>query len=343
MDPSIVKCQYTDSFIKQPDVPIVLHTYSSSENYTVKTLELSYPNHDDRKNIKDNRNIRDNVNDINGDPFKTVSVKPFMNRDAIILANIDTIFNFSKHTSGYVLMQETKEFNFATMNDGPGGFTEYIFFRNPNSYGYGITPKTKDFNKNLLDLTRFNITYGETGEGDLKKDYKSFIGFVRKAEAVGVDLIINNTHNNNIGYEDYMVALMTALGIIKIGGTFVSKVQLNGDMDVMTDLLFITSQCFNTITLFKPLSTDINDNIYYIVCEDARRNNIEWISYLEDSYQKVSKDNAKIKSLVGVPSNFLKWIKTYLHLIGEYKNRIRNIPRPIYDTYKCKAIWNLPS
>ncbi len=353
MDPSIIKCIYKDSFDTYADPHIILHTY----------VMLKHENTGNKKTIFDNKlknkktdyydiELNNSVNSVKTntkhanlfDPFKHVSVAPFMNRDAIILSNIDAIFNFNKHTSGYIIKQETKDFNFASINDGPGGFTEYMFYRNPNSYGYGMTSDKYPYNTNLLDLTRFNITYGQSGKGDLKQDYKSFIKYIRTVEAVGVNVVLGNIINNNNEIE-YMLKLIIALGIIKIGGTFVSKIpHLNTKL--MTDLLYITSQCFNKITLFEPLSTDITDNIYYIVAEDAKRNNIEWVSYLEDSYTKSVKDDLNLISLIeNVPSNFIKWITEYNNLILLYKKfifeQVTNT-EPLYDTYKCKAIWNLP-
>ena len=361
MDPFIIKCRYRDSFDLTTDPPIILHTYVPSD----------YPNNNTRKKLlfsDKNENIKTEYHDIElaksvdlvdsvidnkyenlFDPFRNVSASPFMNRDAIILSNIDAVFNFNKHTSGYIIKQETKDFNFATIDDGPGGFTEYIFYRNPNSYGYGMTPKENPYNTNILDLTHFNITYGQSGEGDLKKDYKSFIKYIRTVEAIGVNVVIGNS-DNNINGTDYMLRLMVALGVIKIGGTFISKIPII-DSRFMIDLLYITSQCFNKITLFKPLSTDTNNKIYYIIAEDARRNNIEWMGYVEESYTSSTRESKSIISLIDkIPNYFVKWVTEYNNLILLYKKYLldqigvmeqKNIDH-LYDTYKCKAVWNLP-
>ena len=184
----------------------------------------------------------------------------------------------------------------------------------------------------------------------MKQDYKSFIKYIRTVEAIGVDVVIGNSINNNIDGTVYMLRLMVALGVIKIGGTFISKISAM-NTKLMIDLLYITAQCFNKITLFKPLSDDINNNIYYIIAEDARRNNIEWMGYLEDSYTESIRESKNIISLIEpVPDSFIKWITEYNNLMLLYKkyliNQISVMGQKgvdhLYDTYRCKAIWNLP-
>jgi len=125
----------------------------------------------------------------------------------------------------------------------------------------------------------------------------------------------------------------------------------------MTELLYITSLCFDKITLIKPLSSslssNISDDIYYIVCQDAKINNIDWVSYLTSSYSKLDHDNNNntnsaeiVQLLTGVPVEFVEWVQGYKDLMLSYRNyltQIKNIGiTELYDTYKCKAIWNLP-
>jgi len=330
MDPSAIKCMYKNSFVERGEIPIKLHTYITGKDNNNKVVKKLVSDGTEKILVVDTVNTK---NKKLTDPFYGVSYKPFMGRDSITLSNIDAVFNFSKHTSGYILKQENKNYTFATMDDGPGEFTEYIFFRNPNSYGYGMTPITNPYNKDAFDPTRFNITCGESGTGNLKKDYKSFVEYIKTREVVGLDLVVGNDRGN----DGYMVKLIVALNVIRIGGTFISKIS-NINSPLIIDLLYITSRCFNKITLFKPISTDINNDTYYIIAEESKTNNIEWISYLENSYA----GNVH-KLLTNIPEHFMEWITEYNNLILLYKKYLTVIKvDELYDTYKCKAIWNLP-
>ena len=363
MDPSAILCRYKSSFDNQGEIPIVLHTYVTTEQETgtiVKdNLILSGakkfgPRHENKGNYCDPslyQEVKDHNNNNNNklyDPFRDISYKPFLNHDSIVLADIDMTFNFSNHTSGYIVKQESvKDYNFATINDGPGGFSQYVMYRNPSSYGYGITPKEHPFDTGRIDMTHFNIIKGPSGNGDIARDYKGFIKNIRTVEASGLDLVLGNYINDtDISSEGYILRLIVALGVVKIGGTFISKVSDLSD-PFMIDLLYITSQAFDKITLFKPLSIDITNNVYYIVAEDAKINNIDWVSYLEESYTSSVKNDKDILRLVDqVPNSLLRWITDYNNLILLYKKYLQDLEKSgiseLYDTYKCKAIWNLP-
>lgn len=347
MDPSAIKCSYKNSF-DQTNIPIVLHNYVNLENTNLeKHMEMG---NSDSVNIVNPEGNKTKLTD----PFYDVSYQPFLSRDTITLANIDGVFNFSKHMSGYIMPQETKDFTFATLDDAPGHFTQYMLYRNPNSYGYGITRSNIPFD-NSIDITHFNIMNGE-----IMKNYKKFVEYVKTVEVEGVDAVVGNYYyyhdrndcpnkdeNNqyNIRSEGYLVRLLTTLGIIAIGGSFVCKVS-NITEPLMMDLLWITSKCFDKITLFKPISTPSNDGIYYLVAENAKTNNIEWIGYLEESYQEAKKYEMGIKRLFksDLPSDFRKWVEEYDTFIKLYNNYLdsQNPNYKIIDTYKCKAIWNLP-
>jgi hypothetical protein len=359
MDPSAIICRYQNSFDNNGTVPIQLHTYTTDTEEpmnTVKTnlkfspesLDQLDKNGNTYYNTELNNKIKvdsliSNFPDL-FDPFRNVSPKPFVNQDAVTLANMDMVFNFSQHTSGYIIKQESvKELSFAVIEDGPGGYAQYMMYRNPSCYGYGISHK--HFNTDILDLTHFNIIPGESGR--IQQDYKHFIKAIRTVEATGVDIVLGN-YSDSVSGMGYLVRLLVALSVIKIGGTFICKIP-EIKTQLMVDLLYITSQCFDDITLFKPISTELKDkdNIYYLVCKKAKTNNIRWVSYLEESYRESIDKNKKIEQLVDkVPLSFVKWIEEYNNLILLYKQYLIDTANTgvtqLYDTYKCKAIWNLP-
>lgn len=311
MDPSGIKSLYRNSF-DNTDIPLFLHTYFNNNDNELREYK---PIVDKFPKV---------INEELYDPFHSTSIKPFLNRDSITLANIDAVFNFSKHTLGYIMSQETKEFAFATIDDAPGDFTQYILFRNPNSYGYGISSNKFD---NSIDQTHFNIL-----TGDINKNYKDFVDFVKSVEATGVNVVIGN-YKQEISSYGYLIRLLTALNIISSGGDFICKIKL----DNMEDLLYITSKCFEKITLFKPISTSAYDDIYYVIAQNANKNNLEIISYLE------SRINTK-KFFNELPASFVRWLNDFSILMHSYYKFLdqKRESNKLYDVYKCKAMWNLP-
>ncbi len=389
MDPSAILCRYKNSFDNNGNVPIVLHTYKTTNEQTNNTVKNNLILSEAKKlpksenptqtptqtpnqtpNLTPNQprycdptlygmvnkvNMVNNVNKIPTnltDPFGNISPNPFLNRDAIALADIDMTFNFTKHTSGYILKQESKkDYNFVAIEDGPGGFSQYVMYRNPSSYGYGMSEiQIVD----RIDMTHFNIIKSPSGKvPDITRDYRYLIKNVRTINGNGIDLVLGNYGpSDKILPSGYIIRLIVALGTLKVGGTFVSKINLNNNLgdklnNLMMDLLYITSQCFNKITLFKPISTNLNDDIYYIVAEESKTNNIEWVSYLEEAYVTSTKENKQIINLIdNIPTTFIDWVTEYNNLILLYKKYLQEQSNlgitDLYDTYKCKAIWNLP-
>lgn len=324
MDPSIIFCNYQNSFSRGNN-QVVLHTYTNQEtNDPIKKPVIMATN---SKVVNTNNN---NPNNKNYDPLENVSFKPFVNRDALTLANLDMVFYLSKHENGYMVKQTDNALSFVTLDDSMG-FAQYLLYKNTRVVGYG-TVKSKllksctNINK-YLDPYRFNLL----DITELNPKYKNVVRAMKLARPEGVDLVISN--------DNYFEGLITALSIVKPGGKAIFKTQLNNEPNELGfDLLYITSLCFDKITLFKPLSTDINNDEYFIVAERAKLNNTEWITYLS------SLDDKKnlYKLLDERPKQFNDWVAEYNNLILMYKNYINKYPNyELYDTYKCKAIWNL--
>jgi len=104
----------------------------------------------------------------------------FQNRSALKMANIDYLCDKMFTSPKPPLIDETKEIlYFCDLCAGPGGFTEYMFFKKKwQAIGYGFTLKAEnDFNLDKLPSSSvFNRFYGELGDGDLLRPKKfSFI------------------------------------------------------------------------------------------------------------------------------------------------------------------------
>ncbi len=347
MDPSLILCKYKSSFDTTGKTPSVLQTYNTTNQDTPKSVRklpvMLIKLGETDKVIKDEKKYCDVGLSRRWecqlppdklelyDPFNQVSIEPFLNRDTIVLANIDMAFNFTRHRGGYILKQDIKDLTFAVIGDSPGGFTQYMLYRSPNSYGYGkgsgkVSGKGA-YDKNI-DRSHFNVISGD-----------DFVKEIREVEPTGIDIVVGNYVDGiDIGPEGYIDRLLTTLKLVKIGGVFISKIRDLKD-PLMVDLLYITSQCFDKVTLFKPLSSPfvIQDNVYYLIAEGAKTNNTEWIDYL-------SKVGGNVQRLLsGVPHDFETWITEYNNLMLLYNKYLSEVnTKKLYDTYKCKAIWNLP-
>src|SRR3972149_10387343 len=75
------------------------------------------------------------------DPFEKIGSSIFMTRDGVKLANIDMVMNITGHTGGYLSQQTNKDYIFCDLGGAPGAFTQYLQFRLPRAYGYGISLK----------------------------------------------------------------------------------------------------------------------------------------------------------------------------------------------------------
>ena len=370
MDPVIGICRIKDSTQDVQD--------SINQTYTYISNKI---NSDLKYNFKSSDN-NDNSNDINSiskikldqdiiitaytdslfNPFQDYTGK-FKYHDSLVLADIDASFNISNRIGGYIIKQDYNNFNYGILNDGPGGFTEYLQYRLPISYGFGMTPSRScdnnctydncfqegwnNWDTQIIDMTHFNITCGKSGTGDLNKDYNSYISHVKKVNAPGLDLlVINDGNDGNNTSIDYITKLITSLQVLKVGGNMVCK--LPGITDkLLVELLYITSKCFKKISLFKPLATDLRDDITFIIAQDLNSNNLDTYLFLEDSYNKIKNDTSNHISLISeVPTSFISWLNGYLAQIDNYRLEVIELNNTgvsaLYNTFKCKAVWNLP-
>ena len=365
MDPSSYLCRIRDSFNKTNNYnkyPVYL-PYKKSLNRDIKKIyNIVECSLEDTKNNRRDFSTSPYADNLYN-PFSNYKGK-FMNTDSIILADTDAFFNFTDHVKGFIIKQDTRDFNFAVLNDGPGGFSEYLQYRLPNSYGYGMTPSVdtdcncncfqegwSNWNTDVLDMTHFNITSGASGTGDLNKDYLSFISHVKKVNAVGVDLLVigeDDVQKLSNPY-DYIPKLLVSLNVLKVGSTMICKIS-NLDNSMFRQLLYLTADCYNKISLFKPLATDLREDIYFLVAEGLNKNNIDTIIYLEKLFHKLSEYKEFCQNSTSIiseiPKDFNLWIDNYLLEINKYRDYVTEIldyeVAALYDTFKCSVIWNLP-
>lgn len=319
MDPSAQKGLIKNSFTLIPSTPVkdikLLSYYSnpdSSPRAVRRTCRKTKPNPIvkeynvlNHKVLKKMYSIKiEDYNDVL-DPFSTVD-SMFKNRGSIVMSNIDGVFNLTGQELGYIIKQNIKDFTFVSI-EKDSGVAEYLQYRLPISTGF-VETSSKDLNMRRLNMF-------------------DKVESVRDLYSVGVDLVVSKDTN------DFKSNLNNGLKLVKPGGSFVSEVNLN-KLENRT-LLYITSLCFKKITLFKPISTNLNDNIHYIVAEESYGNNIKWSSYLSNEFE------------LCIPDSFINWVYNYQILFLKHKEYIYNIINntqkntSLYNKYKCLATWNI--
>jgi cap1 methyltransferase len=319
------------------------------------------------KRVKDAFNVpgfneaRDAMN-----PFERIGNSIFMNRSGVKLANIDAVH----HVSGEIFTFDTKKSNkpwtFCDITAGPGGWTQYLQYRFPNSQGYGMTLRTVDWNTKLLDMTRFTPFYGSDNTGDLYTNAEQFIEFVLSQQYAGVSLVtadggfdIENPTDKNLWHQQewlssrlLLVQSLIGIGCTMIGGNFVVKV-FDTTTEISAQIIFILSQCFQRILIWKPVSSGPANAEQYLICMSRK-------SLVQDMYQflagaaRTYQDNIYLTSLFseGLPEDFTTWltnssnrsVDNQLQAAQNILLYLKGTPPtiPEYNLAKFLTIWNLP-
>jgi 23S rRNA U2552 (ribose-2'-O)-methylase RlmE/FtsJ len=321
-------------------------------------------------------------------PFERVAAafdnKPLISRAAIKLANIDAVYNVTKHTGAYVRWytdatigdpsspRDTAPvdgvFRFCDIAGGPGGFTQYITWRRPGAIGYGITlispDKSLNWNVDRLPSDTFTIVNGVDGTGNLFTNSESFVRTVREAIVDGVDLAVADG-----GFETdeelkevttthlVLSEIMTALGVLRTGGSFVLKTY-----DTVTqasrDLLLILALCFSRLWIFKPVSSRPANSEQYIIGKGylGSENAMPYITLLQginalwnrnpkQKLQRIFDDNVPEFDTWLRQNNDIAIRRQYQQtlLIGALSRNIRNEHQIVsYDIHYANILWNIP-
>lgn len=304
----------------------------------------------------------------NTNPFEKIGRSIFINRAAIKLANIDSVHNITGEIFTFTNKTSEKLFTFCDIAGGPGGFTQYMQYRFPNSRGYGITLKSRtiDWSTKFIDTNKFNIFYGPDGTGNLYTNWNYFAQFVLSNENDGVDLITadggfdveENTNNSVVHKQEFLSSrlLLTqvAIGITctKINGNFLVKV-FDAVTNFSAHVLFLLAQCFNKILIFKPITSRPANSERYIVCIGRKIDIQQYIDIISNAANTYT-DDVYINTLFQeqLPESFQQWlIQSNIILIDNQLIAAQNIllylqgsnpDIPQYNIEKFLTIWNLP-
>jgi len=312
-------------------------------------------------------------------PYERIGRSVFQNRAAIKLANIDRIADLTSKEGLPRLPEENGVLYFADICAGPGGFTEYLYYRykTDRAKGWGFTLKNK---KDDWKLARFNaesphdnfdVYYGEDGTGDMTKNenIRSLSRVIDQGtNGRGVALVtadggfsVHGVENSQeyLTHQLVLCQILTGLMVLRKGGSFVCKL-----FDVNTwfssSLMYILYQNYEKIMIVKPFSSRPANSERYIICKGLRKRQPQIVNYLFDANIKLS-NRENIKSLVDCATmekdeKFAKYMTETNNAIAKSQlNSLQRIKNAVEDTYleiqekqnklrdACLQEWRLPN
>ncbi|KAL9657571.1 hypothetical protein ABK040_000998 [Willaertia magna] len=314
-------------------------------------------------------------------PYERIGKSIFQNRAAVKLANIDSLVDLTSNEGLPRIEGEDDVLYFADICAGPGGFTEYLYYRFKceKAKGFGLTLKNE---KDDWKLERFNkesphdnfeICYGKDGTGDITKNenMKEFQKLIfNKTNNRGVALVTGDGGFCVEGVENsqefllqqlILCQVITGLLILRKGGTFVCKLfDLNTWFS--TSIIYILYTQFEKTTIIKPFSSRPANSERYIVCKDLKEFQPSFIlNYLLEINENLQNNQHLISSLVDINimkndlefANYLTYsnesiAKNQLISLEHIKKGVEDKYLDLYETQMkvrdhCLQDWNLPN
>jgi cap1 methyltransferase len=218
-------------------------------------------------------------------PFETIKKAIFQNRAALKPANIDAISDWMLtnpsclHKSGVLF--------FGDVCAGPGGFSEYVYWRRgpDGAKGFGFTLKaSNDFAMwkchSLVPVESFEQIYGPDKSGDITvaENLREFIkvSIAGTPDFCGLDLLMGDGGFDVTGRENWQESLSrpiltaqcaAALCTLKTGGNFITKL-FDIFLPVSIGLFYLLRRVFRKVSIFKPLTSRPANSERYFVCHD---------------------------------------------------------------------------
>jgi len=278
-------------------------------------------------------------------PFETIRGNIFLNRAAVKMANIDSMFDFMftnpVDENGNPIIGKDDLLYFADVCAGPGGFSEYILNRKKwEAKGFGFTLKAENDFK-LHDFfagppETFTPFYGINEDGNVydPENLKSFEELIMNQTDSGVHFMMADGGFSVEGQENiqeilskqlYLAQCLCALSIVKTNGHFVVKL-----FDLFTpfsvSLIYLMYKCFTKISICKPNTSRPANSERYLVCK--------WKKPFTDTIQRhlfdINKELWKQENTVNmdvlelVPFEVIKNDKKFFDYIYNSNNIIGN-------------------
>lgn len=237
-------------------------------------------------------------------PYETIRGAFFLNRAAMKMANMDAIFDFMftnpRDSHGRPMVGGNELLYFADVCAGPGGFSEYVLWRRKGECkGFGLTLrgqndfKLEDFFAGPSEM--FEPHYGVggvEGDGDIfrPENQEAFFNFVlHSTDGKGLHFVMADGGFSVEGQENiqeilskqlYLCQFLVAVSVLRVGGHFVCKL-----FDLFTPfsvgLVYLMRLIFDSVCIFKPVTSRPANSERYIVCKGLRPNSKPVRDYMD--------------------------------------------------------------
>jgi hypothetical protein len=255
--------------------------------------------------------------------------KTFINKEATILANIDAVYNLLNMDHVNIFKTtNVKGFTYLivsnTINDT--GLVQYIQYRRTQAFGVALGT---NWDYKYLDTELFRPYDGYDLTGKVETNWQQFINDVNGDFQEKMQLVICNIdYNNNINI--FIIECIIAISCSN-QDALIRIIDLNNN--IVSQMLYLLSCCFEAISIIKPISTDNND--CYVVCRDIKDNVTSYINVLKEALQ--SKDATVTLYSNTLPRDFKQWLNGQTDAITAYQ-----LDKTPFDDSNLMMYWNLP-
>ena len=296
-------------------------------------------------------------------PYETIRGAIFQNRAAMKMAEIDASFDFMfTNHKDRDLKNPLDLLYFADICAGPGGFSEYVFWKSKwRAKGFGMTIKAEWANDfNLADYIAgtpetFDCHYGKggyNGDGDIFKEenltaFRKYV--LENSDNKGLHFVMADGGFSVEGQENiqeilskqlYLCQFLCALSVLRKGGHFICKV-----FDLFTPfsigLVYLMYRAFDQICIFKPVTSRPANSERYLICKGLRENSNLIHDYMFDinnqinSLKGTEKDVQEVVpiSIIKKSAEFFEYMFTSNNLIGKRQIRgLKKLAKFVKDT-----------
>lgn len=277
-------------------------------------------------------------------PFEKIKGAIFQNRAACKMANMDSRLDFMftnpVNRDGQKLVRHDGLLYFADVCAGPGGFSEYVLWRNKwRAKGFGFTLREK----NDFDLDKFLVGHPETfhpyyginenGNVFEPENIESLTKYIMDETETGVHFMMADGGFSVKGHENeqeilskqlYLCQCLVGLNVVREDGHLVIKL-----FDLFTPfsvgLVYLMYKCFQKVCIMKPNTSRPANSERYLVCKWKKPNTDAIQKHLFEvnmhlNQRLTQSDYEDIRSLV--PLDVLREDTGFFEYIVNSNNRI---------------------
>lgn len=253
-------------------------------------------------------------------------IKYFINQQITIYANIDAIYNlFDIEYPNVLKRNNALDFTYLVAQDAKGNFVQYTQYRKTNAFGVGIT-NNNDWNYKIINTELFNPYDGYDLTGNITSNWKQLIidanGDIRdKYNLVLCNDYISEKYNRSeleLLYVDKFI-IQCIIGLECSTDKFVVHCYDIHSV-INAQIIYLLSLCFESISIIKPVTSDVSTSDKYIVCEKIRSDIYPYIKLLRDASNYIN-EHTYISNLFKnpLPKKFTEWLTDRNNEILKYQ------------------------